>query len=253
MKENSFEIIPAIDILDGKCVRLTQGKYDLAEEFSSNPKEVAKRWADAGANRLHVVDLNGAKEGYPVNFKVIRNLARSVKIKVQVGGGVRTHKDIKDYLSEGVNYLILGTKAFMDPTFLKDSLKTFNEQIIIGLDLKSNKIAVSGWQETLDITMDTVVENLSNVRQIIYTDISKDGMLSGPNIKSIEKIAGLFKSNIIVSGGISSLNDIISVLNIKKQRHKNITGVVVGKSLYKGNIDLANAISVVEKELKLKI
>lgn len=245
MTKNCFEVIPAIDILDGKCVRLTQGKYNLAEEFSNSPEEIAKRWIDCGAKRLHVVDLNGAKEGYPVNYKTITNITKlSPNIKVQVGGGIRTKETIEEYFNNGISYVILGTKAFQDNNFLQEVLELHTEKIILGLDLKNGKVALAGWQETKEIDVEELSKQVKNIKQIIYTDISKDGTLSGPNLKSIKEVASSFKSEIIVSGGISSLEDIVSILNIRKEDHPNISGVILGKSLYKGHIDLSSAIEL---------
>lgn len=249
MKENNFNIIPAIDILDGKCVRLTQGEYDKVEEFSSNPSEIAKKWFDSGAKRLHVIDLNGAKEGLPVNFKVISNIAKSTEAKVQVGGGIRNHETIKKYLSEGVSYLIFGTKIFKDRTFLEEIKELYDEKVIIGLDLKNNKVVLSGWEETVDISISSLNDYIGQIKQVIYTDVSKDGTLSGPNLTSVSEIAGLLKSNIIVSGGVSRIEDIIEILNLKKKKHANITGIILGKSLYRGTINLKSSIEIAEKEL----
>ncbi len=246
MKETNFHIIPAIDILDGKCVRLTQGNYNKVEEFSSNPQEVAKKWIDCGATRLHIVDLNGAKEGYPVNFKVIANLIQNTKATIQVGGGLRTIDTIKNYLSEGASYVILGTQIFKDNNFFSKVLEFYPSEVIIGLDLKDSKIALSGWQEVVDIDAG-IKENINKTQQIIYTDVSKDGTLSGPNTESLKTVASSYKSNVIVSGGISSLNDINEILNIKK-KHLNISGVILGKSLYKGSLNLTDALNLVDKQ-----
>lgn len=247
MKQSSFEIIPAIDILNGKCVRLTQGKYNLVEEFSNKPEEIAKQWEGCGAKRLHIVDLDGAKEGRPVNHKVITKIIRAAKAKVQVGGGIRTLQSIKEYLNEGVSYIILGTKAFQDKIFLKEAVDLYGKEVILGLDLKNNRIALSGWNETLDVDIGKLGRDMQGIKQIIYTDVSKDGTLSGPNLKSIREVASTFKSKIIVSGGISSTGDIIAVLNIKKEGYSNISGVILGKSLYKGSINLSSAIELVKK------
>ena len=253
MKLSDFEVIPAIDILGGKCVRLTQGQYDQVEQFSNKPDEIAKKWVELGANRLHVVDLDGAKEGHPVNFKAITNLVKATSAKVQVGGGIRTVQSIKEYINEGISYIILGTKAFQDKIFLNQVLETYGEKIIIGLDLKNNRVALSGWHETCDIKLEDLKESIGQAKQIIYTDISKDGTLTGPNLKSVETIASSFKSEIIVSGGVSSTEDILAILNIKKKGRSNISGVILGKSLYKGMINLDSAIKLVKKELETKI
>ena len=246
MKEN-FEIIPAIDILNGKCVRLTQGKYDKVEEFSTNPEEIAKRWIDYGAKRLHLIDLNGAKEGYPVNFKIISSITKLSGIRVQAGGGIRTKETIKQYLDEGVSYIILGTRAFQDKDFLKEVLDLYEEKIILGLDLKNNKIALSGWQETIDINLNNLEESFGNIRQIVYTDIVKDGTLNGPNLKSLSMVADSIKSKIIVSGGISGLEDILTILKLRKEKYRNISGVILGKALYKQKISLQEAIELTKK------
>lgn len=252
MNENTFEIIPAIDILDSKCVRLTQGNYNKVEEFSSNPEEIAKKWIDLGASRLHIVDLNGAKSGYPINQNIIYRIARLAydkNTKIEVGGGIRTHKSIKEYLNEGVNYIILGTKAFQDKAFVSNMTSLYKEQIILGLDMKNDRIALSGWQETIETNIKKLQEEIGNIKQIIYTDISKDGMLTGPNLKGLAEISSTFKSNIIASGGISSMENILKILSLKKQNHPNITGVILGKSLYKGTINLSEAIELTKMNL----
>jgi len=244
---DDFEIIPAIDILNGKCVRLTQGQYDKVEEFSTDPEEIAKKWASCGAKRIHLVDLDGAKQGYPVNFNVISKIIKIPDIRIQVGGGIRTRETIKQYLDEGVSYVILGTKAFQDKDFFKEVLGVYDEKIILALDMKNNKVALSGWQETIEIGLNNLGELPGNIKQIIYTDISKDGTLSGPNLKSLEVVATSVKSKIIVSGGISSMNDIRAILKLKTEKHQNISGVILGKSLYKQKIDLREAIDLTKK------
>lgn len=244
---DDFEIIPAIDILDGKCVRLTQGQYDKIEEFSTDPEEIAKKWVACGAKRLHLVDLDGAKEGLPVNFKVICKIAKIPGIKVQVGGGIRTKETIHKYLDEGTNFIILGTKAFQDKDFYKEVVKEHGEKIILGLDLKNNQIALSGWQETIEINLNNLEEHLGKISQIIYTDVSKDGTLSGPNIKSLEALASSLKSKIIVSGGVSCIEDVHAVMKLKRDKHSNISGIILGKALYKQKIDLQEAIKLTKK------
>lgn len=248
--KDSFEIIPAVDILNGKCVRLTQGMYNQVEEFSSDPASVAKRWEEEGASRIHVVDLDGARKGITENKETILKLIKATKAKVQVGGGIRSIESAKEYFDGGASYVILGTKAFEDRLFLNKALKTFNEKIILGLDLKKNKIGLSGWKETIEIDFNKLSSELADIKQIIYTDISKDGTLSGPNIESIEKVASSFSSKIIVSGGIKNLEDIISILKIRMKGHKNIVGVILGKSLYKGTISLSAAIKLAKDSSK---
>jgi len=244
-----FEIIPAIDILNGKCVRLTQGNYDNAEQFSDNPLEIAKKWVDCGAKRIHIVDLDGAKKGTPTNKKIILNIAKHTNVRIQVGGGIRSRDTIDEYLNSGISYVILGTKAFQDPAFLDKALEKYNENLILGLDLKNNMIALSGWSKTIEINLNKLASD-PRLNQIIFTDISKDGMLTGPNLTLIKQIANTFKSNIIVSGGISTLDDIISLINIKNEGLSNISGVILGKSLYKETIDLRSALKIAENHSK---
>ena len=242
VRSNTFEIIPAIDILDGKCVRLTQGKYDQVEEFSTNPIDVAKKWASLGARRLHVIDLDGAKCGYLVNHKIIYKLANISGVKVQVGGGIRTKDAICDYLKGGISYVILGTKAFLDKKFLKEVVELYQNKIILSLDIKNSRLALSGWYKTTSLDIKKLKKELSSIKQIIYTDVSRDGTLKGPNLRSISRVASHFKSNIIVSGGIGSIKDIEEILKLKKQSYNNISGVILGKALYRGTIDLSTAI-----------
>lgn len=248
--EDNFELIPAIDILGGKCVRLTKGMYNKVEEYSKNPVEIAKKWLSFGAKRLHIIDLDGAKEGYPVNFKVIAKIASGTNAILQVGGGVRTHEVISNYLSCGINYLIIGTKAFEDKGFLTEVVGQYGDKIIVSLDIKRDKVALSGWQETLNVDLSKLSLEFKDIKQVIYTDTNRDGTLSGPNLESLEGIAALFKSKVFVSGGVSKVEDILEILKIKKSSHPNINGVILGKSLYEGTIDLANAIGITNKELR---
>lgn len=246
----SFNVIPAIDILNGKCVRLTQGKYEEVEEFSDNLEETAKKWVSLGAGRLHVVDLDGAKEGRPINLKAILKVRESVNIKIQVGGGIRDIFTLEEYINEGIDYVVLGTKVFQDKDFLNRALSLSSEKVIIGLDLKNKKIALSGWKETMEMEINELADYLKEVKQVIFTDTSKDGTLSGPNIKYIEEIASALKSNIIASGGFSNIEDLKNIIELKKQKCSNLSGVILGKSLYKGAIDLKTAIQLVDKELE---
>lgn len=241
---SNFEIIPAIDILDGKCVRLTQGNYSKKEEFFKDPIEVAKKWLSQGAKRIHVVDLNGAKTGYPQNKDIILKLIKLVNIEIEVGGGVRSIHTIKEYIQGGAKYIVLGTKAFEDENFLNEALNLYQKKIIIGLDIKNDRIALSGWDQVIEINFNKLKKKLASVGQIIYTDVNKDGMLCGPNLNSIKKISNSFHSKVIISGGVSSLDDIRSILQLKYQGHHNIAGVILGKSLYKGNITLSSAIEL---------
>ena len=250
MSESKFEIIPAIDILDSKCVRLTQGDYKKVEEYSTNPAEVAKKWEALGAKRLHVVDLDGAKEGYPVNKKVILDLVKNTKSKVQLGGGIRAIETIKEYLACGISYVILGTKAYEDDDFLKTACNLYKDKVILGLDIKNNQIGLSGWNSTHDMNIKELKKKFKQMGEIIYTDILKDGTNSGPNIEQLEIVAQTFKANIIASGGIASIEDIVSIYNLRLNKCPNISGVILGKALYTGMVDLKSAIEIIDKNMK---
>lgn len=253
MLQEEFQIIPAIDILDGKCVRLLMGKFELAEEHSTNPLDILNRWIDLGSKRIHIIDLNGAKEGYPVNFNLIAQLVKvalSSNVIIQVGGGIRTEDSVRKYLDQGVSYVILSTGIFKDLEFFKSVKKLYGCNVIVGLDLKENKLALSAWQEEINISLEDFACKLTLEDQVIYTNVSKDGTLSGVDLNAVSKIAGLFGSKIIISGGISTIQDIMSVLRLKREKHKNVIGVVLGKSLYKGTIDLRLAIEEVSRFLR---
>ena len=249
MKKSFFEIIPAIDILEGKCVRLTQGKFSLVEEFSTNPLDIAKKWEDLGATRLHIVDLDGARSGCPVNQNIIYKIASGTNAKLQVGGGIRTLKCIKDYLNGGISYVILGTGALLDRSFLKEAVSLYPKRTILGLDIKNGRLALSGWQETKKINLEKLSSEVEEVKQIIYTNVARDGTLAGPDLRSIKEITSFFSSEIIISGGITKIDNIVDILKLKKEKHPNICGVILGKALYKGLINLSNAISLVKEEL----
>lgn len=245
-----LEIIPAIDILDGKCVRLTQGNYNEVEKFFDNPVEIAKQWVSLGAQRLHIIDLNGAKQGTTINKEIILNIANEVNVDIQVGGGIRSIETIKQYLDNGIKYTILGTKAFEDKDFLKSAVEAFNERIILGLDLKNGQIALSGWSKTIETDFSKLANEISCVKEIILTDISKDGMLKGPNLDLTAEIAGVVTAKIIVSGGLSSLDDIEKIIEIQKE-YPNISGVILGKSIYKGTINIKEAFELVNQKQNL--
>lgn len=253
MPKEEFQIIPAIDILDGKCVRLLQGKFELAEEHSINPLDVLNRWIDLGSKRIHIIDLNGAKEGYLVNFSLISELVKvalSSNVVIQVGGGIRTHDSVRKYLDQGVSYIILSTRIFKDLAFFKSVKGLYGSNLIIGLDLKATKLALGGWKEEVNISLENFAKELTLEDQVVYTNVSRDGTLGGVDLSAVSKIAGLFGSKIIISGGISTIQDIISILRLKKEKYNNIVGVVLGKSLYKGTVDLKLAIEEVERSLK---
>ena len=234
-------IIPAIDIKGGRCVRLYQGRMDKETVYSEDPVEVAGRWEDMGAEMLHVVDLDGAVSGRPVNLDVIKDIISSVKLNVQIGGGIRDLEIAKHYLSIGAYRVVLGTAVVNNLEFVNNMCTACPDQIVVSLDAKDGMIAVKGWTEvtgTDAIEMAKTFEGIG-ISAIVFTDIKRDGTLTGPNIESIKKLVSNVNIPVIASGGISGINDIRALLNIK---NPGIAGVIVGKALYSGAIDLGEAI-----------
>ncbi len=238
-------IIPAIDILGSKCVRLTMGDYNMKKEYELSPLDAALNWQKLGAKRLHLVDLDGAKSGLPDNFNIIKDIVGSVDIPVEVGGGIRNNETIEKYFAIGVSYVVLGSILFKDIASVGASLLKYKGKIIAGIDLRDGKIAISGWKEFVETSFLDAVNILKGdygVETFIFTDIKKDGMLTGVNLELIMETAGL-DVNMIASGGVSALDDIVKLRDLSLP---NIKGVIVGKALYDGRFDLrkANALLV---------
>lgn len=231
-------IYPAIDIKDGKCVRLVQGKFDDVTVYSDNPVEMALKWERLGAQYLHVVDLDGARYGKPQNIAVISEMAVNLGIPVQVGGGIRTIETIEIVLSKGIERIILGTSAVRDSKLVKLALQNFENSIVIGIDARDGMVAIEGWAKTSSFTAVGFAKKMEELgaKTIIYTDISKDGMLSGPNFKAMEEMVREVGVDIIASGGVSSIDD------IKRLKDIGVAGVIIGKALYTGDIDLKEAL-----------
>lgn len=240
-------IIPAIDIKGGRCVRLFQGKMDKETVYSDDPVSVAKRWEDEGAEFLHLVDLDGAVSGAPKNKKIIGNIIRSVKIPVEVGGGIRNIDSIKEYISMGSQKVIIGTTALENPELVHESCKMFPDKIIVGIDAKNGQVAVRGWEDITGTSASALAKKFDGmgVVGIIYTDISRDGTLSGPNIDSIKSFAESINIPVIASGGVSNINDIKNIIKLKKH---GVTGVIVGKAIYSGSVNLREAIELCSRE-----
>jgi phosphoribosylformimino-5-aminoimidazole carboxamide ribotide isomerase len=233
-------IIPAVDILGSKCVRLAMGDYGVKKEYRLTPLEAALNWEKLGAKRLHLVDLDGAKSGTTDNFNIIKDIINSVKIPVEVGGGIRDDRAIEDYFKAGASYIVLGSILFKNIDSVKSSLLKYGGKIIAGLDLYDEKIAISGWREFVDVPFAKAVKNLKDnygIETFIFTDIKKDGMLSGVNLELMARLAEL-EVDIIASGGVSEANDIVK---LKDLNISSIKGVIVGKALYDGRLDLAKA------------
>ncbi|HGE70202.1 TPA: 1-(5-phosphoribosyl)-5-[(5-phosphoribosylamino)methylideneamino]imidazole-4-carboxamide isomerase [Candidatus Poribacteria bacterium] len=235
-------IIPAIDIRNGKCVRLIQGKADAETIFSDDPVAMALKWEDKGAEFLHIVDLDGAFSGEPKNLDIVEKIAKSVSIPIELGGGIRDESSIDKVFQAGVYRVILGTSALKNPDFVSEMCDLYDEKIAVGIDAKDGKVAIKGWTEIEGkIAVDLAVEMKEcGVKTIIYTDISRDGMLTGPNIQATKNLAVAVSGvSIIASGGVSSIEDI---KKIKELEPYGVTGVIIGKALYTGNIQLEEAI-----------
>lgn len=237
-------VIPAIDILDGKCVRLYQGDYAISEVFNDDPVAVAQQWADQGATKLHLVDLDGAKQGRVVNGAVIAAIVDRVKIPVQVGGGLRDWSSVTQVLGLGVAQVILGTIAVKQPELVGQLCGEFPGQILVGIDARNGKVATDGWLETSEVVARTLGQTMAKLGAagIIYTDIHRDGTLSGANIPALREMAEAIEIPVIASGGISSITDILSLLALEPL---GVTGVIVGKALYTGNISLKEAMQAI--------
>ncbi|MEO1690997.1 MAG: 1-(5-phosphoribosyl)-5-[(5-phosphoribosylamino)methylideneamino]imidazole-4-carboxamide isomerase [Cyanobacteria bacterium J06631_6] len=239
-----MEVIPAIDLLDGKCVRLYQGDYDQASVFSDNPVEIARQWAAEGATRLHVVDLDGAKEGKSVNLSVIEAIARAIEIPVQVGGGLRDRQGVTRLLETGVKRAILGTVAVEKPELVTELCQEFPDQIVVGIDARDGMVATRGWLETSEVAATDLAQRMANqgAAAIIYTDIHRDGTLSGPNMEALRELAEAIKIPVIASGGVSSLTDLLSLLSLESV---GVNGVIVGRAIYTGDVSLKEAVRAV--------
>ena len=231
-----MKIFPAIDIKDKKCVRLIKGDFENKTEYESSPIEQAAKFKDHGFKNLHIVDLDGALTGKTVNLNIIQEIVRKYDLKIEIGGGVRKTESIKEYINAGVEKVILGSGAIKNKEFLKESCEKFKNQIALGLDAKNGNLSVSGWKENLNVKTVDFLEEVNNygVSRIIYTDINRDGMKTSPNLNETVKIAELSNCPVVISGGVSSINDIKKA----KELNKKIEGVIVGKAIYDGDIKL---------------
>ena len=233
-------IYPAIDVKDGRCVRLVQGQFNDVTVYSDNPVEMAMKFEQMGAQYLHVVDLDGARMGEPRNTAVISEMAVKLGIPVQLGGGIRTIEMIEILLCKGIQRIILGTSAVNDPNLVKRAVQTFENNLAVGIDAKNGMVAIEGWAKTSEFTAIGFARKMQELgaKTIIYTDISRDGMLTGPNLKAMEEMVKAVEIEVIASGGVKSIED------IKNLKEIGVSGVIVGKALYTGDVDLAEAIKV---------
>ncbi|MEM9979910.1 MAG: 1-(5-phosphoribosyl)-5-[(5-phosphoribosylamino)methylideneamino]imidazole-4-carboxamide isomerase, partial [Cyanobacteria bacterium P01_D01_bin.2] len=211
-----MDVIPAIDLLGGRCVRLFQGDYEQSQVFDDDPVAVARRWADAGASRIHLVDLDGAKAGQPENWQAIAEIVRAVDVPVQVGGGLRDRNRVQARFKLGVQYAILGTVAVENPDLVGELSAEFPGRIFVGIDARDGRVATRGWLETSTVMANDLAQRMGDLgaAAIIYTDIQRDGTLKGPNLKALRTLAGKIKTPVIASGGVSSMGDLLSLLGV---------------------------------------
>lgn len=242
-----MEIIPAIDFKDGKVVNLKQGQLDQTTTYSDDPVGMADHWVAQGCTRLHLVDLDGAFDGKPANAEAIKSIASNhPELTIQLGGGIRTAEVIEAYLDAGVDYLIVGTKAVKEPEFVGEMCKRFPGHIIVGLDGLHGMVAVNGWKEVTDVSVKSLAMLFESdgIEAIVYTDIGKDGMMGGVNLHATKDLANAVNIPIIASGGVSDIRDIEALLEAGELVTGGITGVITGRAIYEGTLDLAEAIGL---------
>jgi len=239
-------IIPAVDLKDGRCVRLSQGRMDQESVYSDHPIDMARRWESEGAERLHVVDLNGAVSGRPVHRALIKEIGKSVHIPIEVGGGIRDLTAIEDYLSSGVAWVVLGTAAFQNRALIEEACHRFPERVILGVDAKGGKVAIRGWNEVVSLEAMDLPKQYEGMglSAIIFTDIERDGMRTGLNYQSTKSLARSTSIPVIASGGVSRIEDVEHLLELEQD---GVIGVIVGRALYTGSVKLEEAIHLVKK------
>jgi phosphoribosylformimino-5-aminoimidazole carboxamide ribotide isomerase len=233
-------LYPAIDILEGKAVRLARGDFDEQTVYDADPLDAALRWVQSGARVLHVVDLDGAKSGTPANLAQIERIAAAVEVPVQVGGGLRSVQAVRDAVNAGATRVILGTAAYTDVDFLDDVVAEHGDRVVVSVDARNGRLAASGWREQTEIPAEHVFERLwgRGVRSFVYSNIDRDGMLSGPDLDEVRAVAGALRGRFLYSGGVSSVADLEGLAAL---RQVNLAGVIVGKALYEGRFTIADA------------
>lgn len=234
-------IIPAIDLKDGKCVRLRQGRMDDSTQYGDDPVDMATRWVEAGARRLHLVDLNGAFAGEPVNGEIVQAIARKYPdLPIQIGGGIRSAETIEAYLKAGVQWVIIGTKAVKEPDFVTEMCKRFPGHIIVGLDAKDGRVATDGWAEVSEVMATDLAKRFADdgVDAIVYTDISRDGMMQGVNVEATAALAREGGIPVIASGGVTNMDDLKQLATVADQ---GVLGAITGRAIYEGTLDVKEA------------
>jgi phosphoribosylformimino-5-aminoimidazole carboxamide ribotide isomerase len=238
-------LLPAIDILDGKAVRLTQGDFDSRTVYDRDPLDAARRWVDQGARALHIVDLDGARTGTPANLDHVARISNSLGVPVQVGGGLRSIGSVVDAITAGAARVVLGTAAFTDVDFLDEALAMYGERIVVSVDARGGMLATAGWTEQTTIPVESVVDRLGGrgVHRFIYSSIDNDGTLTGPDLDAARRVAEAVRGTFVYSGGISSVDDLAALAAL---RQVNLSGVIVGKALYEGRFTVADALAALK-------
>jgi phosphoribosylformimino-5-aminoimidazole carboxamide ribotide isomerase len=238
-------LLPAVDILDGQVVRLATGSFDQPTHYDADPVDAARRFKAGGARALHVVDLDGARTGAPVNLEQIRRIAEAVELPVQVGGGLRSLESVEQAFAAGAARVILGTAAYRDVDLLDEALARFGEKVVVSVDARNGKLAAQGWTEELEVPVEEVIGALAarGVRRLVYSSIERDGMLAGPDLDAARRVAEVVRGSFIYSGGISSLDDLEA---LRQLRAVNLAGVIVGKALYEGRFEVGEAQHVLD-------
>ena len=239
-------VIPAVDLKEGRCVRLSQGRMDQESVYSEHPVEMAKHWESKGAERLHVVDLNGAVMGKPIHRSLIKEITQSLRIPIEVGGGIRDIATIEDYLSSGVRWVILGTAAFQNRSFVEEACRQFPERVILGIDARGGRVAIRGWNEVVSLDAVDLAKQFEGkgLSAIVFTDIERDGMSTGLNFESTRRLSTSISIPVIASGGVSRIEDIEHLLELESE---GVIGVIVGRALYTGRLGLEESIQLVKK------
>ena len=240
-------LLPAVDILEGKAVRLARGDFDQRTVYDQDPLEAALRWVRSGARALHVVDLDGARHGAPVNVEQVTRIAESVDVPVQVGGGLRTIESIRAVLEAGATRAVIGTAAYADVDLLDQALEEYRERIVVSVDVRGGMLAAAGWTEQTQIPAQAVIETLGRrgVTRFVYSNIERDGMLTGPDLEEITRVAAAVRGTFVYSGGIATVEDLEALITL---RQVNLAGVIVGKALYEGRFDVAAAQAALDRE-----
>jgi phosphoribosylformimino-5-aminoimidazole carboxamide ribotide isomerase len=238
-------LLPAVDILEGKAVRLARGAFDQRTDYDADPLDAARRWVQAGARALHVVDLDGARRGAPVNLEHVGRIAGEVDVPVQVGGGLRTIAAVREVIAAGAARVVIGTAAYHDIDFLDHAVAELGDRVVVSVDARAGHVAGAGWTEQTDIPIEAVIEQLGarGVQRFVYSSIERDGMLEGPDLEAAQRVARAVRGSYVYSGGVASLDDLRSLVEL---RQVNLSGVIVGKALYERRFSVAEGQAVLE-------